>query len=292
MISQLKFFSLKLITLYCRIRLRLKGILTPPNGWIHGMPHIRIAKGSRIIIGEGVTLNSSSRLNPLTERPLSLRTLSPTAIIEFKDNCGVSGATIICANRITVGEYSIIGANTLIYDSDGHAFDSEKGWNTPRLLSGRPITIGKKCFIGTKCVILGGVTIGDSCLISAGTVLTQDVPAGHKAYGNPAIIEPLPQALGGISPTDKQETKTSEHIHSAHLVLSTEEKKFLQTVLSALELSPPLTFDDDFRSHDEWDSIAFLTLTSLLQEKYGFLLTSENYNKFATLRSLYEQIKS
>lgn len=292
MISKIKIFCLKLMTFYCRIRVRMKGIIPPSNGWIHGMPHIRMAKGSRIILGEGVTLNSSPRLNPLTERPVTLRTLCPAATIELKDNSGVSGATIVCANRITVDEYSIIGANTLIYDSDGHSYDSEKGWNTPRLLSGRPISIGKKCFIGTRCVILGGVTIGDSCLISAGTVLTQDVPTGHKAYGNPAIIEPLPHALGGISPVNKPDVDNSPNNTPAPIVLTPEEEDFLQLVLSSLELSTPLSFDGDFRSHDEWDSIAFLTLTSIIQEKYGFSLTSENYNKFTTLRSLYEQIKS
>jgi acetyltransferase-like isoleucine patch superfamily enzyme/acyl carrier protein len=270
----------------------MKGVEAPKNCWILNKPHIRKTKGSRIIIGERVTLNSSSRLNPLTEHPLTLRTLSPTATIELKDNSGISGATIICANRITVGEYSIIGANTLIYDSDGHSYDSEKGWNTPRLLSGRPISIGKKCFIGTRCIILGGVTIGDSCLISAGTVLTQDVPSGHKAYGNPAIIEPLPQVLGGISPTSKVSSDREGCITPTSLILTPEEEEFLKLILSSLELSEPLNYDDDFRNHEEWDSIAFLTLASLLQEKYDFSLTSENYNKYTTLRSLYEQIKS
>ena len=292
MISTIKIFCFKLITFFCRIGIRMKGIIPPINGWIHGMPYIRMAKGSRIILGKGVTLNSSSILNPLTERPVTLRTLCPAATIELKDNSGISGATIICANRITVGEYSIIGANTLLYDSDGHSYDSEKGWNTPRLLSGRPISIGKKCFIGTRCVILGGVTIGDSCLISAGTVLTQDVPAGHKAYGNPAVVEPLPNALGGGSPTNKSNIDNSVNTNPESLALMPEEEAFLQLVLSSLELSEPLNFDDDFRAHQEWDSIAFLTLTSILQEKYEFSLTSENYNQFTTLRSLYNQIKS
>lgn len=291
MISKIKISLIKFISVCCRIRLRIKGVTVNSTGWILNAPQVKMARGSQILIGNNVTLNSSKRFNPLTERPVILRTLTPTACIEFKDNSGISGSSIICANKITIGEYTIIGANTLIYDSDGHAYSQEKGWNTPRLMSGRPITIGKKCFIGTRCIILGGVTIGDSCVISAGTVLTQDVPSGHKAYGNPAIIEPLPVALGGpASITATNESNRNQNtVESA--ALNADEEAFLQDILNFLELSTPLTFDEEFREHEEWDSLAFLSLTSVLQDKYNFALTSENYNNFTTLRSLYKALK-
>ena len=292
MISKIKIIIIKLISTYCRIRLRAKGLSINDKALILNMPKVKMAKGSRIIVGENVTLNSSPRLNPLTEHSVVLRTLTPTACIEFKDNSGISGSNVICANKITVGEYTIIGANTLIYDSDGHAYSHEKGWNTPRLKSGRPITIGKKCFIGTRCIILGGVTIGDSCVISAGTVLTQDVPSGHKAYGNPAIIEPLPQVLGGPKSIPETVKETGEQDANISDSLSAEEESFLQDVLDMLEFSQPLTFNEAFREHEEWDSIAFLSLTSMLQDKYNFSLTSENYNNFSTLRSLFKALKN
>ena len=34
--------------------------------------------------------------------------------------------------------------------------------------------------------VLGGVTIGDGCVIGAGAVVTRDIPAGSVAVGNPA----------------------------------------------------------------------------------------------------------
>lgn len=48
-------------------------------------------------------------------------------------------------------------------------------------------------------IILKGVTIGDNCVIAAGSVITKDVPAGHLAQGNPATYTPLPERLRQIS---------------------------------------------------------------------------------------------
>lgn len=41
--------------------------------------------------------------------------------------------------------------------------------------------IGKNCFIGGRSLILPGVTIGDSCIVGAGSVVTRSVPADRKS---------------------------------------------------------------------------------------------------------------
>lgn len=46
--------------------------------------------------------------------------------------------------------------------------------------------IGKNCFIGGRSMILPGVTIGDSCIVGAGSVVTKDIPTGTIVAGNPA----------------------------------------------------------------------------------------------------------
>lgn len=40
--------------------------------------------------------------------------------------------------------------------------------------------------IGANATILCGITLGEGCLIGAGSVVTHDVPAGELWYGNPA----------------------------------------------------------------------------------------------------------
>ena len=48
--------------------------------------------------------------------------------------------------------------------------------------------IGKNCEIGARSIILPGVTIGDSCIVGAGAVVTKDVPPNSVVVGNPAQI--------------------------------------------------------------------------------------------------------
>ena len=47
-------------------------------------------------------------------------------------------------------------------------------------------TIGNNVWVSTGSIILFGVEIGDNAIISAGSVVTKDVPAGAFVGGNPA----------------------------------------------------------------------------------------------------------
>lgn len=194
----MKNIILRLFFFLCKFLTQIKGASIGKGCIINKLPYIRRCRGSQIILGDYVTMTSNKRHNPLLQHRVELRTLTPQAVIEMKPHSGISGVSLVCCARITIGEYTIVGPGTLIYDSEGHDYSPETGWSSRKLRTGRPITIGSKCFIGSHCIILSGVNIGDNCVIAAGTVVTQDIPAGHKAYGNPAIYEPLPKILGGV----------------------------------------------------------------------------------------------
>ena len=51
-----------------------------------------------------------------------------------------------------------------------------------------PVTIGNNVFIGTKAVILKGTTIGDNCIVGAGSVVRGTFPDGVVIAGNPAKV--------------------------------------------------------------------------------------------------------
>ena len=57
-----------------------------------------------------------------------------------------------------------------------------------RLCLAKPVHIGKRCWICANVVILPGVTIGDDCVIGAGSVVTKDIPSGTFAAGNPCRV--------------------------------------------------------------------------------------------------------
>ncbi len=48
------------------------------------------------------------------------------------------------------------------------------------------INIGNNCFIGANSIILPGVTLGDTCIVAAGSVVTKSFMGGEIIAGNPA----------------------------------------------------------------------------------------------------------
>lgn len=56
----------------------------------------------------------------------------------------------------------------------------------------KPITIGDNCWLASNVVVCAGVTIGEGCVIGAGSVVTRDIPANSFAAGNPCrVIKPI-----------------------------------------------------------------------------------------------------
>lgn len=52
----------------------------------------------------------------------------------------------------------------------------------------KPIKLSKNCTIGTRAMILPGVTIGEGACIGAGALVTKDVPAWSVVVGSPAKV--------------------------------------------------------------------------------------------------------
>ena len=64
-----------------------------------------------------------------------------------------------------------------------------------RLCYAKPVHIGHDCWFGANVVVCPGVTIGENCVIGAGSVVTRDIPANAFAAGNPCrVIREITQA--------------------------------------------------------------------------------------------------
>lgn len=50
------------------------------------------------------------------------------------------------------------------------------------------VKIGNNIYWGTNVIVLKGVTIGDNCVIAAGSVVNKDIPANCVAAGVPAKV--------------------------------------------------------------------------------------------------------
>jgi acetyltransferase-like isoleucine patch superfamily enzyme len=114
--------------------------------------------------------------------------MTPTARIRLGDRVGLSSCTIVAGNSIDIGEDTILGAGSMILDNDFHILGHGFSWLTEYSKNSKPVKIGRGCFIGSRSIILKGVTLGDRVVIGAGSVVTNDVPAYSIAAGNPARI--------------------------------------------------------------------------------------------------------
>lgn len=114
----------------------------------------------------------------------------------------------ICINtellNSTVGNFSIIARNCIVglgahptnTLSPHSIFYKKKRWkwhdewckDIGFRESDLPVTIGNGVWIGIRCLILDGVTIGDGAIVAAGAVVTKDVPPFAVVGGVPAKV--------------------------------------------------------------------------------------------------------
>mgnify|MGYP002522113399 CR=1 FL=1 len=102
---------------------------------------------------------------------------------------------------VMIGDNCDFGPNvTIVTPIHPMLFDERKALRCPdgserRLCYAKPVVIGRGCWICANVTILPGVTIGEECVIGAGSVVTHPIPAHSFAAGNPCrVIRTLTEA--------------------------------------------------------------------------------------------------
>ncbi|TXL64983.1 acyltransferase [Cerasibacillus terrae] len=85
---------------------------------------------------------------------------------------------IMYPEKISVGSNTIIGYNTTILAHEYLTNEYRLG----------EVKIGNDVMIGANSTILPGLSIGDGAVVSAGTLVHKDVPAGAFVGGNPMQV--------------------------------------------------------------------------------------------------------
>lgn len=155
---------------------------------MNGMPRMRIASDSNVQIGDNFCINS--RALETAWYCQSAICVEAGAFLHIGCNVGINGVLLYCSKSITIGNNTLIGGGTRIYDTNFHSVDYRKRRDEKyiRECVSKPICIGDDVFIGTNCIIGKGIVIGDRSVVAAGSVVVKDVPADCIVGGNPAKI--------------------------------------------------------------------------------------------------------
>ena len=102
------------------------------------------------------------------------------------------GGVILDAGGVSFGDDVLVGPQCGFHTS-GHPLDAEA--RRRGLEYARPIRVGSGVWFGAGCHVMPGVAIGDGAVIAAGSVVTQDIPAGVLAAGVPCrVLRPVAEA--------------------------------------------------------------------------------------------------
>lgn len=92
--------------------------------------------------------------------------------------------TIVDVCEVSIGENVMFGPHVMI-STGTHPLDPIERQKTEY---GAKIRIGNDVWVGGNASILPGVTIGNNCVIGAGSVVNRDIPDNSVAVGNPCRV--------------------------------------------------------------------------------------------------------
>jgi len=172
---------------FMKIILLINGVKFGKEIKVFGMP--RIENRGKITLGNQMRLisakcgyNSGNIIGGVF-----LRT-SKEGNIVTGDEVYLNGTSIISEVSVTLGKRIMIGANTVIMDTNSHNVPYENRLRRWDKIKRKAIVIEDDVWIGANCFIMKGVVIGKGSIIGAGSVVNNEVKPFSIYAGNPAVF--------------------------------------------------------------------------------------------------------
>lgn len=93
----------------------------------------------------------------------------------------MNGCLMMAAGGITIEDEAMIAANAQLISNNHDPYER-------RVITCKPVRIGRRAWIGAGATILPGVTVGEDAIVGAASVVTKDVPVKGVVAGNPARL--------------------------------------------------------------------------------------------------------
>lgn len=136
-----------------------------------------------------------------------LGTAQKDARLEIGDRVFINqGAIVVASSYIKIGDDSLIGEFSAIYDTNHHSLDPLHPTKSA------PVIIGSNVWLCRGVVVLPGSTIGDHTVVAVGSVVSGDLPPRVLAAGNPAQIVRKLDIPDGWSRHETNFSSSSEEI--------------------------------------------------------------------------------
>jgi len=145
---------------------------------------VRFQGRGKVVVEKNVVFGYS--LAGAYSLPILIQPRVKEAVIHIGEATNImNGTEIFAVNRVRLGKRCLVGARTVILDSDFHGLHPRQRGSAG---VSKPVEIRDNVWIGMGVMILKGVTIGKDAVIGASCVVTKDVPAGAIVIGNPMRI--------------------------------------------------------------------------------------------------------
>lgn len=168
------------------------------NLCVYNKFYLIMRPGAKITIGNDFVFTSGDAFNPLARNIRGCIFTGDDSMLVIGHNTGLSSCCIWVKKKIVIGNNVKIGGDCILMDTDAHNLDytirrsklrNDKGVPIDSITAKAiPIIIEDDVLIGTRCIILKGVTIGARSIIGSGSVVTHSIPSDCIAAGNPCRV--------------------------------------------------------------------------------------------------------
>ncbi|MET4231300.1 acetyltransferase-like isoleucine patch superfamily enzyme [Bradyrhizobium sp. I1.8.5] len=166
---------------------------------------LRRVRGNRLTIGDESIIHAN----------ITFEDEGADVRIGSRSYIGLSN--LICFRNVSIGDDVLVSWGATIVDHDSHNLqwdlrrndvrDWGRGHKDWSHVPTAPVVIADRAWIGFNVTVLKGVTIGESAVVAACSVVTRDVPPNALVAGNPARIIRM---LNDSDPAERQALATQE----------------------------------------------------------------------------------
>lgn len=116
-----------------------------------------------------------------------LKILGPTGLTIEEDSAVASGVVLDARGKLHLRRGALIGFESVLLTYTHESSDLDRPVHQQGVVS-RPIVVGENSWIGARCIVLPGGTIGHQSIVGALAVVSRPVPDRSVAAGNPARV--------------------------------------------------------------------------------------------------------